>query len=294
MSSSSSSASSANDLSPSSSINEEEEDDGKNVKGGKENGVVHTARFTVLQQEKPVSIVAQYGPFRASQTAPVWPTIHEGGGGAISPLKVEVSAHLVTKEVPKDKPVLRVLFHVSGVGRRSHRNRRRSVAGGGGGSGGGGGGRVCVRITAQASGGANASGDGGSGRRRTAYCSPGGSRRSGGGSGATCLGELALPSSWWPPLAGTVADNGEKEEEEDKKKRKDPKESGKQSKVAVSVSYSVFETRGGECDESQEEEGEGEKADIHAALVFVCLSLFSLDERQGKQKQWEKYCAWYL
>ena len=63
------------------------------------------SRFTVLPQEKPASIVAQYGPFRVSQTAPATPAKSKANvkgeptSVVASQPKVDVSAHLVTKEV---------------------------------------------------------------------------------------------------------------------------------------------------------------------------------------------------
>ncbi len=188
--------------------------------------------------------------------------------------------------MPKDKPVLRVLFHVSGLGRRSHRSRRRSQAtvppflGGYGG-------KVCVRLTARAGGAAGSNATAGGGRRLTAHCSPGGRR----GAGATCLGELPLPASWWPPLIGggggeaanVISDHDAKS---GKSKKQKGSSSAKQSKVAVSVSYSVFEARRGrDCGDydrgeiiGPEEQYRAGTGRLHGAEVEVweCLKVFAL------------------
>ncbi len=87
-----SSSSSVVDLT-SSAMNDDSKSNDDNKEKEERDAVVHSARFTVLRREKPASIVAQYGPFKASQTAPM------GAGGELNH-GVSVSAHLVTKEVP--------------------------------------------------------------------------------------------------------------------------------------------------------------------------------------------------
>ena len=82
--------------------------------------VLHSARFTVLRSAQPVTIRAQYGPFMSRQTVPtqyVVPDISDPDQqrlGLITdfkPQQMDLSAHLVTKQISKDRPVLRVLFH---------------------------------------------------------------------------------------------------------------------------------------------------------------------------------------
>ena len=107
--------------------------------------------------------------------------------------------------------------------------------------------RICVKLSAQASG-AN-----GTNRRViSAHCAPG--RRGGAGASGTCLGELSLPSSWWPPIVGEGTALGGKALAAGEKKKK---ASAKQGKVAVSVSYEAYEARGRSCGE-EEQKGEEE------------------------------------
>jgi len=87
--------------------------------------VLNTEHFTVLPSSQAVSIRVMYGPFSTKQTVPVRllvpdpldnsPGGSNGTGGMgndpemIPPL--DLSAHIVTPSVPKDTPILRVLFH---------------------------------------------------------------------------------------------------------------------------------------------------------------------------------------
>lgn len=91
--------------------------------------VLNTEHFTVLpsSQQQPVSIRVNYGPFSTKQTVPIRLLVPDpldnglggpfgnsslGGTGEpelIPPL--DLSAHIVTPTVPKDTPILRVLFH---------------------------------------------------------------------------------------------------------------------------------------------------------------------------------------
>ena len=82
-----------------------------------------TEHFTVLPSSQPVSIRVNYGPFSTKQTVPVRLLVPDpldstlpNGTSAnnaepemIPPL--DLSAHIVTPTVPKDTPILRVLFH---------------------------------------------------------------------------------------------------------------------------------------------------------------------------------------
>jgi hypothetical protein len=88
--------------------------------------ILNTEHFTVLPSSQPVSIRVMYGPFSTKQTVPVRLLVpdpldnspggsNNGTGGfgndpeMIPPL--DLSAHIVTPTVPKDTPILRVLFH---------------------------------------------------------------------------------------------------------------------------------------------------------------------------------------
>ena len=65
----------------------------------------------------PPSLTASYGPFRSRLT------VNTSGAGQGGP--ADLSAHLVTKEVRKDRPSLRVLFHSSERARPGLRARGR-------------------------------------------------------------------------------------------------------------------------------------------------------------------------
>ena len=103
----------------------------------------------------------------------------------------DLSAHLVTREVRKDKPVLRAVLHSS----------LRTDPGPG----------LCLKVTAVL-------------RNKTVEveCSPSSSQP------GTCLAQLTLPSSWWPPIT------------QEKAARKQPK-------ILTEVYYSVLLRSGGMC-----------------------------------------------
>lgn len=85
--------------------------------------LLNTEHFTVLPSSQAVSIRVMYGPFSTKQTVPIRLLVPDpldnspgnGTGGMgndpemIPPL--DLSAHIVTPTVPKDTPILRVLFH---------------------------------------------------------------------------------------------------------------------------------------------------------------------------------------
>ena len=181
----------------------------------------HTNSFTTLGQSQPATLRAQYGPFATSQTAPTQYLLPDFLKGKISVTDfgrkssfVDLTAHLVTREIPKDKPILRVLFHAA-AGKRSHNHhrgshqRKRTT----------GKRRICVRVSAHFS----------PTESTSSVCSP--DPRDG-----TCLGQTALPSSWWPSIIAV----------EDSKKSKQPK-------ISVKVTYSVFEIkRDSLCDDIEE------------------------------------------
>lgn len=84
---------------------------------------VTTEHFTVLPSSQPVSIRVLYGPFSTKQSVPVRLLVPDpldspggpnGTGGYSDPEMIpplDLSAHIVTPTVPKDSPILRVLFH---------------------------------------------------------------------------------------------------------------------------------------------------------------------------------------
>ena len=127
--------------------------------------------FTVLQNGHLVGLRAAYGPFLTRQTVPASLALPDLSGNStvepgLQPHLLDLSAHLVTREVRKDSPVLRVLFH---TGQRGFSAKKKSS--------------VCILLNA-------ALGN----RTVSGVCSPGG--RDG-----TCLGELTIPAGWWPGLA---------------------------------------------------------------------------------------------
>ena len=133
----------------------------------------HERPFTVLQNGHLVGLRAAYGPFLSRQTVPASLALPDLSGNAtvepgLQPHLLDLSAHLVTREVRKDSPVLRVLFH---TGQRGFSAKKKSS--------------VCILLNA-------ALGN----RSVSGVCSPGG--RDG-----TCLGELTIPAGWWPGLATT-------------------------------------------------------------------------------------------
>lgn len=76
-----------------------------------------TSHFTLLPSSQPVSIRVTYGPFSTKQTVPVRLLVPDpieadfSNGTTMSDTPLDLSAHLVTPTVPKDTPILRVLFH---------------------------------------------------------------------------------------------------------------------------------------------------------------------------------------
>ena len=164
------------------------------------------------------------------------------------------------RQVPKDNPVLRVLFHTANYHNIGHNSQ------------------ICIVLTASM----EASGSGGSHRKKDKRTKPSNSAKQG-GSGrrgrqnrlsvsqicafrrevkdGTCLGQLTLPSSWWMPFTQQL-------QKRPKKGRGQPSATGgdsgpeansaadqgimKQPKVFVDVKYSVFETRAGaSCHQDQ-------------------------------------------
>lgn len=134
-------------------------------------------RFTVLQGSAPASVRATYGPFSTKQTVPARYAVPDPlepprRNASLIELqeatshRLDVSAHLVFRELPRDAPVLRVLFHTGGEGgaRRAGGRPR----------------RVCVTLHATLG-----------SRTLTATCGPEGEQ-------GACLAELTVPAAWWP------------------------------------------------------------------------------------------------
>ncbi|XP_013186597.2 transmembrane protein 132E [Amyelois transitella] len=134
-------------------------------------------RFTVLQGSAPASVRATYGPFSTKQTVPARYAVPDPlepprRNATLLELqdatahRLDVSAHLVFKELPRDSPVLRVLFHTGGEGgaRRAAARPR----------------RVCITLHAMLD-----------SRSLSATCGPEGEE-------GACLAELTIPAAWWP------------------------------------------------------------------------------------------------
>ncbi|XP_038215415.1 transmembrane protein 132E isoform X1 [Zerene cesonia] len=134
-------------------------------------------RFTVLQGSAPASVRATYGPFSTKQTVPARYAVPDPlepprRNATLLELqdatahRLDVSAHLVFRELPRDAPVLRVLFHTGGEGgaRRAASRLR----------------RVCITLHASLG-----------SKVLTATCGPEGEE-------GACLAELTVPAAWWP------------------------------------------------------------------------------------------------
>jgi transmembrane protein 132 len=219
---------------------------GDQIQDGQEEAILSEEHFTVLQNSQPVSIRATYGPFSTKQTVParyivpdaidVLPPPSASSAASSSPImtdtaptstldldlythNLDISAHLVTPQIPRDSPVLRVLFHTgqqpnsvgvstsstAGVTASVGRNNRQ---------------RVCIVLYASL----------GERPSEAAACSPG-------GDDGVCLAQLTIPASWWPPLPGP--DYFSEPPHESKPANKIPRR-------MVRIAYSVFEPRGSE------------------------------------------------
>nr|XP_008197339.1 PREDICTED: transmembrane protein 132B isoform X2 [Tribolium castaneum] len=141
-----------------------------------------TDRFTVFQSSQPISVRATYGPFSTKQTVPARYVVPDPlplntTGPAIdlqdlATHHLDMSAHIVRNEIPRDSPVLRVLFHTGTDpgGRRQILLTRHHQ-------------RVCIVLHATL----------GTKPPLHAACSPD-------GEDGVCLAQITIPSSWWPPL----------------------------------------------------------------------------------------------
>jgi len=157
-----------------------------------EEAVLSQEHFTVLQSSQPASIRATYGPFSTKQTVPARYIVPDAvdalpsNAPALDALdadlyahNLDISAHLVTPQIPRDAPVLRVLFHTGqqnsggGAGAASAASAARRQQ------------RVCIVLYAALA----------EKPSEAAACSPG-------GDDGVCLAQLTVPANWWPPLPG--------------------------------------------------------------------------------------------
>ncbi|XP_021914891.1 transmembrane protein 132E isoform X4 [Zootermopsis nevadensis] len=161
--------------------------------------VLSVDRFTVFQTSQPISIRATYGPFSTKQTVPARyivpdpldplpipekPQLHSSNSSTASSSvlldmdltasashHLDMSAHIVRTEIPRDSPVLRVLFHTGSDpgGRRQLLLRNHQ--------------RVCIVLHAVL----------GERPALTAACSPD-------GEDGVCLAQVTIPANWWAPM----------------------------------------------------------------------------------------------
>lgn len=152
-------------------------------------------KFTVVQTTQPVSIRASYGPFSTKQTVParyIVPDISEATTDTASVtvtttqnatqalldlqqqsnLHLDISAHLVRQTIPRDSPVLRVLFH-AGADPGGHLQRQ----------------KICVLLHVSMQ----------NRQPLKGRCIPE-------GEDGVCVAEVVIPSSWWPPMAPPTKD----------------------------------------------------------------------------------------
>jgi transmembrane protein 132 len=151
--------------------------------------ILSVDKFTIVQTAQPVSIRASYGPFSTKQTVParyIVPDIMEAASDAIqnttvalldmqqTNLHLDISAHLVQSSIPRDSPVLRVLFH-AGADPGGHLQRQ----------------KICVLLHVAL----------GSHSRTPlkGRCMPE-------GEDGVCVAEVIIPSNWWPPLPAPEKD----------------------------------------------------------------------------------------
>ncbi|KAL5274878.1 TMEM132E family protein [Megaselia abdita] len=138
-------------------------------------------RFTVVQTTQPVSIRASYGPFSTKQTVPARYIIPDNtdtqgdhsmnASAALLELQqanihLDISAHVVRNSIPRDSPVLRVLFH-AGADPGGHLQRQ----------------KICVLLHVAM----------GSRQPLKGRCIPE-------GEDGVCVAEVVIPSNWWPSL----------------------------------------------------------------------------------------------
>ncbi|XP_022254425.1 transmembrane protein 132C-like [Limulus polyphemus] len=163
------------------------------VDSGLQSGMTSKSeRFTLIHPSSTVTVRAYYGPFSVKQTvmpALIIPAVNEnwnssqedlGGESERTPLlavpssgDTDIIAHIVTHEVHRDQPVLRVLFHSSRVSDPKTRQDSHNIHKG----------TLCVALYVSYQ-----------EKRLMAVCSPTANRD------GVCLGEVVLPWAWWPQL----------------------------------------------------------------------------------------------
>ncbi|XP_061939594.1 transmembrane protein 132E isoform X4 [Apis cerana] len=188
--------------------------------------VLSIDKFTVFQTSEPVSVRATYGPFSTKQTVPARYIVPDPLDALPGPetrrnltaatildaqelgaRHLDMSAHLVGNSVPRDSPVLRVLFHAGSEagGRRQLLLARHQ--------------RVCVVLHASlatpsrstvnrnnarpyppsssssssSSSSTSSFSSSTSTSALTAACSPDGEN-------GVCLAQITIPADWWAPL----------------------------------------------------------------------------------------------
>lgn len=185
--------------------------------------VLSIDKFTVFQTSEPVSVRATYGPFSTKQTVPARYIVPDPLDALPGPetrrnltaatildaqelgaRHLDMSAHLVGNSIPRDLPVLRVLFHAGSEagGRRQLLLARHQ--------------RVCVVLHASLATPSRSTGSRNNGRTYsssssstsssssssssssfasalTAACSPDGEN-------GVCLAQITIPADWWAPL----------------------------------------------------------------------------------------------
>ncbi|CAG9860128.1 unnamed protein product [Phyllotreta striolata] len=139
-------------------------------------------KFTVFQRSQPISVRATYGPFSTKQTVPAKyivpdPLPVNNSGSTIDfqdqiTHHLDMSAHIVRNEIPRDSPVLRVLFHTGTDpgGRRQVLLARHHQ-------------KICIVLQVSM----------GNHTPLHAACSPD-------GEDGVCLAQVTIPSFWWSPL----------------------------------------------------------------------------------------------
>ncbi|XP_025833785.1 transmembrane protein 132E isoform X2 [Agrilus planipennis] len=149
--------------------------------GASSGSLLSVDRFAVFQTSQPISIRATYGPFSTKQTVPARYVVADPLpiNTTSSSLDIQeftghhfdMSAHIVKNEIPRDSPVLRVLFHTGtdpGVRQPVFTHHQQ---------------KLCIILHATW----------GSKGPLSATCSPD-------GEDGVCLAQITVPSSWWPSL----------------------------------------------------------------------------------------------
>ncbi len=142
--------------------------------------------FALVHPSSSISVRANYGPLTVKQT--IYPSywteinskrndsydvsINTNSQPKVYALNGELSAHLVTKEVRRSSPVLRVLFYAGHTSDYSQRARIDFIDK-----------TLCAAIIVQYH-----------GEKLFGTCSPSKSRE------GACLAEVTIPSSYWPPV----------------------------------------------------------------------------------------------